>query len=144
MYDKRIVRDNPGEPVPEETFTHSHLPWSSIIPYVLPQSITIYGILPVQFTCLTVLLHTFQVFFSLPLRLAPSTSFSIHFFTQSLSSLRSTCEGNLFCCSTIIMSSNPSLSLSTLYLELYLVAYCHTSICPFSSLPAEVPPHFPF
>jgi len=24
-------RDNPGEPVPEETFTHSHLSWSSII-----------------------------------------------------------------------------------------------------------------
>jgi len=26
-----FVRDNPGEPVPEETFTHSHLSWSSII-----------------------------------------------------------------------------------------------------------------
>jgi len=26
------VRDNPGEPVPEETFTHSHLSWSSIVP----------------------------------------------------------------------------------------------------------------
>jgi len=27
-----LVRDNPGEPVPEETFTHSHSSWSSIIP----------------------------------------------------------------------------------------------------------------
>ena len=27
-----FVRDNPCEPVPEETFTHSHLSWSSIIP----------------------------------------------------------------------------------------------------------------
>ena len=27
-----FVRDNPGEPVPEETFTHSHSSWSSIIP----------------------------------------------------------------------------------------------------------------
>jgi len=27
-----FVRDNPGEPVPGETFTHSHLSWSSIIP----------------------------------------------------------------------------------------------------------------
>ena len=35
-------------------------------------------------------------------------------------------------------------SLSTLYLEFYFVASCHTSILPFSSLPAEVPPHFPF
>jgi len=26
-----FVRDNPGEPVPEETFTHSHLLWSSIV-----------------------------------------------------------------------------------------------------------------
>jgi len=31
-----FVRDNPGEPVPEETFTHSHLSWSSVIPYLLP------------------------------------------------------------------------------------------------------------
>ena len=30
-----FVRDNPGELVPEETFTHSHLSWSSIIPYLL-------------------------------------------------------------------------------------------------------------
>jgi len=36
-----FVRDNPGELVPEETFTHSHLSWSSIIPYLLPPSITI-------------------------------------------------------------------------------------------------------
>ena len=35
-------------------------------------------------------------------------------------------------------------SLSTLYLEFCLVVSCHTSILPFSSLPAEVPPHFPF
>ena len=27
-----FVRDNPGEPVPEETFTHSDSSWSSIIP----------------------------------------------------------------------------------------------------------------
>ena len=29
-----FVQDNPGESVPEETFTHSHLLWSSIIPYL--------------------------------------------------------------------------------------------------------------
>jgi len=40
-----FVRDNPGEPVPEETFTHSHLSWSP--------SNTIHGIHPVQFMCLT-------------------------------------------------------------------------------------------
>ena len=35
-----FVRVNQGEPVPEETFTHSHLSWSSVIPYLLPPSIT--------------------------------------------------------------------------------------------------------
>jgi len=63
-----------------------------------------------------------QVFFGLPLGLATSTLYSIHFFTQSLSSLHSTCPCHryLFCCSTKIMSSNPNLS--TLCLELYLLA----------------------
>ena len=52
------VWDNPGEPIPKETFTHSHHPsWSSIIPYLLLTSITINGILPVQFTCLTIFFH---------------------------------------------------------------------------------------
>jgi len=61
----------------------------------------------------------FQVFFGLPLGLAPSTSYSIHFCTQSLSSFCSICpyHRSLFCCSTEIMPSNPSPS--TLYLELY-------------------------
>jgi len=49
-----VVSDYPGEPVPEETFTHSHLIWSSIILYQLPPSTVIYSILPVQFTCLIV------------------------------------------------------------------------------------------
>jgi len=35
--------DNPGEPVPEETFPHSHLSWSSIVPYLLLQSNMIHG-----------------------------------------------------------------------------------------------------
>ena len=48
-----FVQDNSGELVPEETFTHSHLSWSSIIPYLLPP-------LPVQLTCLTVFFHNFS------------------------------------------------------------------------------------
>ena len=52
-----FVRDNPGEMVPEETFTHSHLSWSSIVPYLLHLSNTICGILPVQSTCLKVFFH---------------------------------------------------------------------------------------
>ena len=56
-----FVRDNPGEPVPEETFTHSHLLWSSIMPHLLHPSNTIHGILPVQTTCLTVFFHNLSV-----------------------------------------------------------------------------------
>jgi len=57
-----------------------------------------------------------QVFCGLPLGLAPFSSYSIHFFTQLLSSFHSICtyHRNLFCCSTEIMSSNPSLSLNPL------------------------------
>jgi len=72
------VWENLGEAVPEETFTHSHLSWLSIIPYLLPPSFMMHGILLVQFMCLTVFFHNLQVFFSLPLDLAASTSYSIH------------------------------------------------------------------
>ena len=50
-----FVRDYPGRPVPEETFTHSHPSLSSDILYQLPPFTTIHGILFVQFTSLTVL-----------------------------------------------------------------------------------------
>jgi len=49
---------------------------------------------------------SFHVPFGLLLGLEPSTSYSIHFFTESVSSFRSTCpyHCNLFCCSfNIIM-----------------------------------------
>jgi len=42
-----FVKDYQGEPVPEETFTHSHLSCSSTILYQLPPSTMIHGILPV-------------------------------------------------------------------------------------------------
>jgi len=55
---------------------------------------------------------SFHVLFSLPLGLEPSTSYSIHFFTQSVSSFHNTCpyHHNLFCCSikiTLATSSTP-------------------------------------
>ena len=68
----------------------------------------------------------------LPLGLEPSTLYSIHFFTQSLSSYRNTCpyHRNLFCCSTEIMSSNPSLSLNFLLqiLSFTLTSHIHPTI----------------
>ena len=41
-----FVRDYPGDPVPEETITHSHLSCSSTILYQLPPSTTIHSIIP--------------------------------------------------------------------------------------------------
>jgi len=38
----------------KKQFTHSHLSHSTVIPYLLPPSTKIHGILPVHFTCLTV------------------------------------------------------------------------------------------
>jgi len=54
----------------------------------------------------------FQVLFGLSLSLRPSTSYSIHFFTQSSSSFRNTCpyHHSLFCCSTNVLPSIPNLS----------------------------------
>jgi len=57
-----------------------------------------------------------HVLFGLRLVLEPSTSYSIHFFTQSVSSFRNTCpyHCHLFCCSIKIISSTPSLSVNSL------------------------------
>ena len=97
-----FVWDYPSEPVPEETFTHSHLSWSSAILYQLPPSATVHSI----FLCSvyvpdSLFAPLLQVLFVLPLHLKPSTSYSIHFFTQSFF-FRNTCpyHCNLFCCST--------------------------------------------
>jgi len=73
-----------------------------------------------------------EVLFSLPLGLAPFTSYSIHFFTQRLSSFHNICpyHWNLFCCSTEIMLSNPSLFLNSLLgtLSFNLMSYIHLTI----------------
>jgi len=73
-----------------------------------------------------------HVLFGLPLGLEPSTSYSIHFFTQSMSSFHSTCpyHHNLFCCSINIISSIPSLSLNSLLgtLSFTLTLHIHLTI----------------
>ena len=108
-------RDYPGRPVPEETFTHSHPSWSPDILYQLPPFTTIHGMLFVQFTSLTVLSDnlspgplwssswSWTLNFILHLRndlycvewgvkLYSDQTKSMHFFTQSSSSFRSTCS----------------------------------------------------
>jgi len=83
-----------------------------------------------------------QVFFGLPLGLALSTSYSIHFFIQSL---RSTCPycRNLLCCSTEITSSNPSLCqlftfTLTSHIHLTILILAHWSATSFSFLTGQV------
>ena len=74
----------------------------------LPQSIasSLFNLRAWQSFCTTSL----HVLFGLPLGLEPSTSYSMHFFTQSLSSFHSTCpyRCSLFCCSINIISSIPT------------------------------------
>ena len=75
---------------------------------------------------------SFQVFFGLPLGLEPSTSYYMHFFTQSSSSFRNTWpyQRSLFCCNTNVMSSTSSLSLSSLLgsLSFSLTPHIHLTI----------------
>jgi len=114
-----FVQDYPGEPVPEETLTQSpthhpdhhpilinffHLPWSI--------ASSLFKLCAWQSFCTTYV----HVLFGLPLGLEPSTSYSTHFFTQSLSCFCNTCpyHRNLFYCSISIISSIASLSLSSL------------------------------
>jgi len=62
--------------------------------------------------------------------LEPSTSYSMHFFTQSVSSFRNTCpyHCNLFCCSINIISSIPSLSHNSLLGTLSFTLHIHLTI----------------
>jgi len=73
-----------------------------------------------------------QVFLGLPLGLALSTSYSIHFFIQSLSSFRNTCpyHHNLFCCGMrlchlilVSLSLNPLLGILSITRVWHWIAY---------------------
>ena len=120
-----FVGDYPSEPVPEETFTNppTHHPDHHpifISFFHLPQSIasSLFKLRAWQSFCTTSL----HVLFGLPLGLEPSISYSIHFFTKSVSSFHNTCpyHRNLFCCSIKIISCIPSLSLNSLLTVFYL------------------------
>jgi len=94
----------------------------------LPQSIasSLFKLCAWQSFCTTSL----NVLFGLPLGLEPSTSYSIHFFTQSVSSFCNTCPcyRNLFCCSINIISSIPSLSLNSLLGTLSFTLALHSHL----------------
>jgi len=114
----------------------------------LPRSIasSVFRLRAWQSFCTT----SFHVLFGLPLGLEPSTSYSIHFFTESVSAFRSTCpyHRNLFCYSINIISSIPSLSLNsllgtlsfvlTLQIHLTILISAHWSATSFSFLTDQV------
>jgi len=95
----------------------------------LPRSIasSLFKLCAWQSFCTT----SFHVIFRLSLGLEPSTSYSIHFFTRSVSSFHSTCpyHRNLFCCS-INMSPIPILSPNSLLgtLSFSLTLHIHLTI----------------
>ena len=100
-----FVRDYPGKPVPEETFTHPPS-WSSSNLYQLLPCTTIHSNVRVQIACLAIFCTTsLHILFGLPLGVEPSTSYYVHFFTQSVSFFRNTCpyHRSLFCCSIKIV-----------------------------------------
>jgi len=141
-----FCRDNPGEPVPEETFTHSHSSWSSIIlsassiycnPWHPPYSIhVLYSLFPQS-------LSKFSLVYLLawypPLH-TPYISSPNHYL------LFATHAHTITTCFAVVprLCHLILVSISSHYLGLYLITSYHTSILPFSSLLSEVPPHFPF
>jgi len=77
----------PGQPRwagTRRTFIYSHLSWSSVIPYLLPPSIMINGILAVQFTCLTVLFHNLSLSFLWSTCYASTLDFIFHTFLHPI------------------------------------------------------------
>jgi len=147
-----FVRDYPGEPVPEETLTHpTHHPDHHpifISFFHLPCSIasSLFKLRAWQSFYTT----SVYVLFGQPLDLEPSTSYSIHFFTQPVSSFRNTCpyHRDLICCSINIISSIPSISLNslletlsftlTLHIHLTIVISARWSATSFSFLTGQV------
>jgi len=106
--------------------------WYGSRPRPRPHCISIH---PVQFTCLTVILHNvcpsplWSTSWSGALHFI---AYSIHFFTKTLSSFCHTCpyHRNLFCCSTKIISSISSTYLNSLLgtLSFTLTSHIHLTI----------------
>jgi len=124
--------------------------WDVFVRHSVQQSIasSLFSLHAWQSFCTT----SVHVLFGLPLGLEPCTSFSVHFFTQSLSSFCNTCpyHRNLFCCSTKIILSIPNLSLSltsllgtlsftlTSHTHLTILISSHGSATLFSFLTGQV------
>ena len=119
------VWDNIGEPAQEETFTHSHLSWSSVIPYLLPPSLMIHGILPLFNLCAWQFLTQFLSKFLLVCLLAWHHPLCTPYISSSNHCLLFAARAH-----TIATSSNPTLSLNPLLetLSCSLMLHIHLTI----------------
>jgi len=122
-----------GEPVPEETFMHSHLSWSPTILYQLPSSTTIHSILPVQLTCFTVFLHHLSPKSSLVNLLVWNPTLHTPYISSPNHSFLFATHAHITETSFAVVPRlcHPfQVSISTLYLEVYLLIQRHTSTWP--------------
>ena len=118
---------------PEETFTHSHLSWTSIIPYLLPPCVMICGILSVQFTCLAVFFSLSLSKFSLVYLLAWHLPFHTPYISSPNHCLHFAAHANTIAtCFAVVpkLSSNHSISLNALLgtLSCSLTPHIHLTI----------------
>ena len=137
------VRDYPGDLVPEETLTQP-LSWSSNLYQLLP-STTIHSILPVQITCLAFFAQLLSMS-CLVYLLVWSPPPHVPYISSPINHcLLFATHAHTFAACFAVVSILYHLFLvflSTPYFELYILPHHYTSIWPFSSLLAEVPPHF--
>jgi len=127
-------------------YQKKHSPTHTHHGHLLPPSTMIHGILPIQSTCFTVFFHNLSKF-SLVYLLAWHPPFHTSYISSPNHNLLfATHVYSIATCFAVVprLCHLILVSLSTLYLELYLVTSHYTSILPFSSLPSEVPCHFPF
>jgi len=125
------VEWNPVEPVLEVTFTNSHSSWSSIVLYMLLSSNTIHGIFSVQSTCLTVVFHNLSPSLLWSISWPGILHFILHTFLHLIICLLFTTRAHTIAtCFAVVprLCHLILVSLSTLYLEFYLVASHHKSI----------------
>jgi len=132
---QRFTAVCPGLPGCASTRRNTHPPTILIIIQSLSPSSIYYDRWhpPCSNYVLVIFLHTsLHVRFRLPLGLEPCTSYSIHFFTQSVSSFCNKCpyHHNLVCSSIKIISFIPSLFLNSLLgtLSFTLTLHIHLTI----------------
>jgi len=118
-----FVQENLSEPVPEETFMHSHLLWSSIIPYLFPPPIMIHCILPVQFTCLSLFAQSPSKFSLVYLLVWHPPLHTPYISSSNYCLLFAAHAHTIATCFAVVprLCHLILVSLSTFYLELYLL-----------------------